>query len=307
MAARRPVGKVETCFTKIFIEKIEERRANGEDVTAPWRRLWNPALGADRNLTTDCAYRGSNVFMTAIQGYSSPFWTTRKQCEDLGGEINRQDDGKLAPYTPILFWCFPTPEQKEAGRFPFVKFYQLWNVEQTTGLEEKAAEKLEAHEGPPNNPIEAAQEVVDGWFGCPPVRYGNARAFYTPGTDSITMPDIQAFASAEAFYSTMFHEMSHATGHRTRLNRDGVTCPVRFASHDYSEEELIAEMGAGMLAAFCGIDTPETVDNSAAYLDHWLKKLKREPGMLAASGGAAQKAVDLIRGITWDKPSKSSK
>ena len=302
--SNKVASKVETCFTKMFIEKIEERRAKGEDVTAPWRRLWNPAMGADRNLLSGIAYRGSNVFMTAIQGYASPFWTTKKQCEEMGGEINRQDDGKFVPYTPILFWCFPTPEEKEAGRFPFVRFYQLWNVEQTTGLEEKAAAKLEASEGPPVNPIEAAQAIVDGWHGCPPIKYGDPRAFYTPGTDRITMPDMQAFASAEAFYSTLFHEMAHSTGHRTRLDRDGVANVARFASHDYSEEELIAEMSAGILCGHAGIDTDETVDNSASYLDHWLKKLKREPGMLSASGGAAQKAVDMIRGIKWEKASK---
>ncbi len=298
------MSKVQESFTKMFIEKIEERRAKGEDVSAPWRKLWNPAMGQNRNLDTLKAYRGGNVFMTAIQGFASPFWATRKQIAKLGGEIKRQDDGKLVPYCPILFWNFPTPEQKAECRFPFVKFYQVWNVEQTTGLEALAASKLEAETGPPVNPIEAAQAIVDGWFGCPDIGYGDARAFYNPSSDRITMPDMQAFASAEAFYSTLFHEMAHSTGHRTRLARDGVVNPVRFASHDYSEEELVAEMSAGMLAGYAGIDIPEVVENSAAYLDHWLAKLKREPGWLAASGGMAQKAVDMIRGITWEKPSK---
>jgi len=298
------MSKVQESFTKMFIEKIEERRAKGENVSAPWRKLWNPAMGQNRNLDTGKAYRGGNVFMTAIQGFASPFWATRKQVAKLGGEIKRQDDGKLVPYCPILFWSFPTPEQKADGRFPFVKFYQVWNVEQTTGLEALAASKLEGEAGPPVNPIEAAQAIVDGWFGCPDIGYGDSRAFYDPSADRITMPDMQAFASAEAFYSTLFHEMAHSTGHRKRLARDGVVNPVRFASHDYSEEELVAEMSAGMLAGYSGIDIPEVVENSAAYLDHWLAKLKREPGWLAASGGMAQKAVDMIRGITWEKPSK---
>lgn len=295
--------KVQETFTKIFIDRIEERRANGEDVTAPWRKLWNPAMGMDRNLDSGKAYRGGNVFMTAIQGYASPFWVTRKQATKLGGAINRQADGKLVPYTPILFWSFPDAEQKAAGRFPFCKFYQVWNVEQTTGLEELAASKLEAEAGEPVNPIEAAQAIVDGFHG-PTIRHGSGRACYSPSNDTVTMPDMQAFASAEAYYSTMFHELAHSTGHRTRLARDGVVNPVRFASHDYSEEELVAEMSAGMLTGFAGIDTPETVENSAAYLDHWLAKLKREPSWLASAGGQAQKAVDLIRGITWEKPAK---
>lgn len=295
--------KVQETFTKMFIEKVEERRANGESVTAPWKRCWNPALGQDRNLITGKAYRGSNVFMTAIQGHASPFWGSKKQITGAGGTINTQEDGKLVPYTPILFWNFPTPEQKAAGRFPFCKFYQVWNIEQTTGIEELAASKLEADAGEPVNPIEAAQALVDGWHGKPEIRFGDAKARYFPDSDHVSMPVMQAFDSAEAFYSTLFHELAHSSGHRTRLARDGVVNPIRFASHDYSEEELVAEMTAGMLTAATGIDTPETVESSAAYLDHWLDKLKREPSWLAASGGQAQKAADLIRGIKWEKAS----
>ena len=291
------MSKVHEAVTKMFIEKIEERRAKGENVTAPWRKLWNPALGADRNLKSGAAYRGSNVFMTAIQGYTSPFWVTAKQCADFGGTINteiRDEKTRKVPYTPIVLWVFPTEEQKAAGRFPFVKFYQVWNLEQTTGLEEIAASKLEASTGEPVNPIEAAQKIMDGWHGCPPISYGSGRAYYTPSADTITLPEMQAFDSAEAFYSTAFHEMAHATGHRSRLDREGVTNHARFASHDYSAEELVAEMTAGMLAGHAGIDTDEIVDNSAAYLDHWLAKLKADPSMLTASGGKAQKAADFI-------------
>ena len=292
--------KVHETMTRMFIERVQERRDNGEDVSAPWKRLWNPALGMDRNIVTGKAYRGSNVFMTAIQGYASPFWGTKKQLLGAGGTINRQEDGKLVPYCPILFWSFPTPEQKAAGRFPFCKFYQVWNVEQTTGLEALAASKLEGDTGEPVNPIESAQAIVDGWAGKPDIRFGDSRAYYTPGNDTVSMPEMQAFKNAEAFYSTLFHELAHAAGHRTRPGRDGVVNPVRFASHDYSEEELVAEMSAGMLAGAAGIDTPETVENSAAYLDNWLAKLKREPSWLAQAGGQAQKAADMIRGIKWE-------
>jgi antirestriction protein ArdC len=297
--------KVDETVTRMFIEKVAERRAAGENVVAPWRKMWNPLHGADRNLISGKAYRGSNVFMTAVQGFDSPFWATRKQITAAGGTIEKQDDGKNVPYTPIVLWCFPTPEQKAAGRFPFVKFYQVWNIEQTTGLEEMAAAKLEAHDGPALEPIAAAQTLVDGWHGCPPIVEGSARACYDPSRDRISVPSLAGFAAgggtAEDYYHTLFHEMGHATGHRTRLERDGVVNPVRFRSHDYSEEELIAEMTAGMLAGHTGIDSPEVVENSAAYLDHWLKVLSREPSWLAKAGGQAQKAADLIRGIRWEK------
>lgn len=308
--------KVQETVTRMFIEKIEERRANGETVAAPWRKLWNPALGADRNLITGKAYRGSNVFMTAVQGYASPFWITRKQLAKVGGSVKLSatetrfdkrtgtDVPAELPYTPILYWWFPDPANPaHEGRMPFCKFYQVWNVEQCNGIEELVAEAMEGIGGNPVNPIEEAQAIVDGFHG-PTIRHGDSRAYYTPSSDTVTMPEMAAFESAEAYYSTMFHELAHSTGHRTRLNRDGVVNPVRFASHDYSEEELIAEMTAAMVAGAAGIETPETVENSAAYLDHWLAKLKREPAWLATAGSAAQKAADLIRGIKWEKAKK---
>ena len=302
--------KVQETFAKIFIERVEERRAAG-DTVAPWRKMWNPALGMDRNLDSGAVYRGSNVFMTAIQGFESPFWVTFKQAEKLGGSIKRDENGKTPPYTPILFWKWPTPEEKEAGRMPFCRFSRLYNVEQTDGLEEKAARKLDEFEGPTLEPIAAAQAIVDGWHGCPPIAEGGGRACYNPEGDRISMPTLAAFSSgggaAEDFYHTLFHEMGHATGHRTRLNRDGVANPVRFQSHDYSEEELVAEMSAGMLAGFAGINTEAIKANSAAYLDHWLKVLRRDPLWLGKAGGQAQKAVDLIRGIKWEKAEKADK
>lgn len=311
-------AKVQETVTRMFIEKIEERRAAGEHVAAPWQKLWNPAMGADRNITTGKAYRGGNVFMLAIQGFSSPFWATEKQIKGLGGTIHTEvrdlrdrKTGEMVPttvkvpYTPVVYWNFPTKEEEAAGKFPFCRFYKVWNTEQVDGLEELVAEKLqELGTGETVNPIAEAQAIVDGWHGKPETGFGSARACYNPSADRISMPDMQAFKSGEAFYSTYFHELAHATGHRTRLNRDGVANPVRFASHDYSEEELIAEMSAAMLAGAAGIDTDEIVENSAAYLDHWLKVLKAEPGMLMKAGGAAQKACDLIRGIKWEKAAK---
>ena len=294
--------KVNAAVTKMFIDRVNERREAGENVVAPWAKPWDTRYGANRNLKSNKAYRGSNTFITAIQGYSSPLWVTNKQAIELGGSINRTDDGKLVAYTPIVFWYWPTDEERARGRFPSSRYSQVFNVEQTTGLEAHVARNMEAVGGDPINPIGEAQAMVDGWHGCPEINHGNARAYYTPGTDRITMPDMQAFRDAESYYRVLFHEMGHATGHRTRLARDGVVNPIRFASHDYSEEELVAEMTCGMLASHTGIASEKGDANSAAYLDTWLAKLKREPDWLVAAGGQAQKAADLIRGIKWEKP-----
>ncbi len=290
---------VKETISTIMIERVEARRAAGENVVAPWRMTWDPTLGMPRNLQTGHAYRGINVFMTLFQGYSSPFWITRKQVEKVGGSVNRQEDGKLVPYTPILFWKFPTKEEAEDGRRAFCRFYQVWNTEQVTGINETIEKAFSGINTEPKDPIEAAEALVAGFPGAPKIRHGDARAYYTPSDDRVSMPNRDAFESSEAYYRVLFHELTHSTGHRTRLEREGVANHAKFASHAYSEEELIAEMGASMLAGFAGIATEEADENSAAYLDHWLRKLKAEPNLLVSAAGAAQKAIDHIRNIKW--------
>jgi antirestriction protein ArdC len=99
---------------------------------------------------------------------------------------------------------------------------------------------------------------------------------------------------AEGYYSTLFHELAHSTGHSSRLARPGVTQPIRFASHEYSQEELVAEMAASFLRAFAGIDSEDLVSNSAAYIQGWLCALRKDARMLVIGGAQAQKAADWI-------------
>ena len=292
---------VKETISNIMIERVEARRAAGENVVAPWRMTWDPSLGMPRNLVTGHAYRGINVFMTMFQGYASPFWITRKQVAKVGGTIKLGEDGKNVAYTPILFWKFPTKEEADEGRRAFCRFYQVWNSEQVDGIEETVAKAFEGVTLEHKDPIAEADALVAGYPGAPEIGHGSSKAFYVPSEDRVSMPDIAAFESSEAYYRVLFHELGHSTGHRNRLERDGVANPAAFASHAYSEEELIAEMTAALLAGHAGIASEEADDNSAAYLDHWLRKLKAEPNLLVSAGGAAQKAVDHIRNIKWEK------
>ena len=111
--------------------------------------------------------------------------------------------------------------------------------------------------------------------------------------DSIKLPDQEAFTSPAEFYSTAFHELAHATGHTSRLNRKGVTEPSHFGSHDYSQEELVAEFGASMLCATARLEQ-QTIENSAAYIKGWLKALKGDKKLAVIAAGQAQKAADFI-------------
>ncbi len=113
------------------------------------------------------------------------------------------------------------------------------------------------------------------------------------------MPALEAFDTTDHYYSTLFHEMGHSTGHAERLNREGVADFDRFGSHQYAREELVAEMTAAMLSAVVGIDS--TIATSAAYLAHWRDAIASDNRLIVKAAGEAQKAADLIQGIKWEK------
>ena len=175
----------------------------------------------------------------------------------------------------------------EERKFAFLRYYTVFNLEQTEGL--KALLDL-----PPAFPIESAESIVRG-MPNPPAFEQDFRAAYIPSRDTITMPSRTAFDSQEEFYSTLFHELTHATGHAKSLAREGFDIPQQFGSESYSKEELIAEMGAAMLCGVSGI-AQSTLANSAAYLQSWIAKLKADSKLVITAASAAQKAADYIRG-----------
>ena len=105
------------------------------------------------------------------------------------------------------------------------------------------------------------------------------------------MPARELLASAEAYYATFFHELTHSTGHTSRVGRDGIMERHAFGDEDYSREELVAELGAAMLCGVTGI-SPAVLNNSAAYLANWIRVLKGDSKLLVSAASAAQKAAD---------------
>jgi antirestriction protein ArdC len=240
------------------------------------------------NLVTKKPYRGINVFLLALQGYGSQFWLTFNQAKQLGGNVRKGEHG-----TKIVFWKFDTYEKEAEGgeieerKFAFLRYFTVFNLEQTEGL--KALLEL-----PPAFPIESAESLVSG-MPNPPAFEQDSRASYIPSLDVVTMPSRKAFASQEEYYSTLFHELTHSTGHAKRLEREGFDVPQQFGSESYSKEELIAEMGSAMLCGVAGIEQ-STLANSAAYLKTWIARLRADSKLVISAASAAQKAADYIRG-----------
>ncbi len=122
-----------------------------------------------------------------------------------------------------------------------------------------------------------------------------SRAYYSPLTDSVHLPMQTKFESAEGYYGTLFHELVHSTGHAKRLARKGVVDITGFGTESYSQEELVAEIGAAFLCGTTGVDTG-TVENSASYIAGWLKSLKDDKKLVVVAAAQAQRAVDYITG-----------
>lgn len=289
-----PAAKAHASVYEIITSRIVEELEKG---VVPWRKPWRTLPPV--NLISKKPYRGINVFLLALQGYGSQYWLTFNQAKQLGGNVRKGEHG-----TKIVFWKFGTYETEtgdgdtEERKSAFLRYYTVFNLEQTEGL--KALLAL-----PPAFFIESAEEIVKG-MPNPPEFKQDFQAAYIPSRDVVMMPSRTAFESQAEYYSTLFHELTHSTGHAKRLAREGFDTPQKFASESYSREELIAEMGSAMLCGVAGIEQ-STLANSAAYLKTWIARLKADTKLVIFAASAAQKAADYIRGeSTKDSPSSKA-
>lgn len=279
---------------EVINSRIMELLERGE---IPWHRPWNSQLSMPKNLVSKKEYRGVNVFMLACQQYGSPWWLTFKQVQERNGHVRKGEKS-----TPVIFWKFidrkdsveADSEDSVNGKIPLLRYYSVFNAEQTEGVSLPADPEESVT---PFSPIEKAEQIIANMPNVPDIQYGGNKAYYRPSSDTITLPPKHTFESPEEFYNTYFHELSHATGHESRLARKSILEPSFFGSHEYSKEELVAEMGAAFLCGFSGIEQ-KTIENSAAYIQGWLKVLKSsDKTLLVHAAAQAQKASDYILNI----------
>lgn len=274
--------------------------------TAPWRKTWHGGEGP-RNLISKKPYRGVNALLLGSTSLASPYWLTFNQVRQLGGRVKKGARSEL-----VIFWKFydgrkETDEGSSGGptakrRPPILRYYHVFNVEQTEGLEKHLPPPAEEN---PFTPIETAAQIIAGMPQRPPIRHDEPSAYYAPAQDFVNLPRPETFDTPENYYAVAFHELTHATGHESRLNRAGVAGSqlAAFGSANYSREELIAEMGSAFLCAEVGIES--TLDNSTAYLKGWLGALKGDVRMIVTAAGAAQRAADFILGRNVQETAES--
>jgi len=268
---------------EIITEKIIERLNAGE---VPWHKPWTGA-GMPKNLVSKKEYRGINAFLLACQGYTSPYWLTFKQCKALGGSVQ-----KGAKSTVIVFWKqvqITDKETEEQKTIPMLRYYRVFNADQCTGLGEKVPV---AKVNPDFQPITECENIVNGMQNKPAITHQDPRAYYRPSTDTVNMPNKKTFVKPEFYYSVLFHELGHSTGHKDRLGRKDFS-EVNFGSQTYSKEELVAEMTAAFCCGHAGIEN-KTLENSTAYIQGWARKFKDNVKMVVLAAAGAQKAADYI-------------
>ena len=249
-----------------------------------------------RNLKSGKAYRGINVFLLHAMGYESPHWVTFKQAKERGGSVRKGEKS-----TPVIFWNWIDQVNKSTGKdesIPFLKRYNVFNVAQCDEID---APPVVVNERTELATLTAAQAVVDGMPKAPAIEHGYAKACYSPTEDKVMMPGRDRFDTCANYFSVLFHEMVHSTGHESRLKREGITSKAAaFGDTTYSKEELVAEMGAAYLSGHAGI-LHRTVEQSASYVAGWLKALKNDNKLVIQAAGQAQKAADHILNVKWEK------
>ena len=239
----------------------------------PWSPSWTSGAATLPRRHGGEAYQGINILLLWSQamrrGYRNPTWMTFKQALELGGNVRKGERGSMVVYAGSL-----TPKGGEDSpadgegerRIPFLKRYVVFNVEQIEGLPEGKY--------PTPEPVIQNRDERDADLDRAFAAYGVAiteqegGAYYNEQADRITMPLYESFTSGNAFYATLAHEGIHASGHKSRLDRETL--------HKYGEsiatrakEELVAEIGAAFLCAALGMEPTEREDH-AAYIDHWL-------------------------------------
>ena len=269
-------------------DKIISQLENG---IIPWEKPWTGVAGGAFNRKSKRPYSFINQCMLAHDGEYASF----KQWKELGGHVKKGEHGEF-----VVFWkILPVKEtDPDTGKtitkhIPMLRYYNVFHISQVEGVEPLKTEELHH-----TDPIKEAEELIDSYTKRENIRFTRSksdRAFYSPSGDYVSVPLLEQFPKVEEAYSTYFHELTHSTGHKSRLDRfpKDIT-EAMFGSESYSKEELVAEMGAAMILNRLGIETTKSSRNNAAYIQSWLQVLKGDVRFVTSAASKAEKAVRLI-------------
>ena len=267
----------------------------------PWSCPWDKTMtDAPRNLNTNRYYHGCNVFLLYLETANRPewegcpYWLTFKQARALGGHVKKGEKG-----TKIYFWKVTTSENEDEEEGQTKRFWMqsfvVFNAMQTDGCKwpkgRYGAWKT-PRTAPAPDPVDAAEAIVSGYPAPPEIVTGyDGRAYYRPSIDRVSMPPRETFRTAEGWYSTIFHELGHSTGHETRLARPEI-CGGDLSRINRAREELVAEMTAAFLCTRAGLELH--IENTASYIDGWRREISADPSIVMTAASRAERAARHI-------------
>ena len=262
-----------------------------EKGSIPWEKPWTGVRSGAYNRVSKKAYSLLNQMLLKHTGEYATF----KQWTDLGGHIKKGEKSEM-----VVFWKIFEKEEinsdtgeKEVQKIPMLRYYNVFHISQVEGVEPLAIPFRDVE------PIEEADKVIADYVARENIEFtecASNEAYYSPSRDCVVVPMKEQYKLINEYYSTTFHELTHSTGHKNRLDRLKSGQNAAFGSENYSKEELVAEIGSASIMNLLGIETKKTFRNSAAYIQNWLQVLKNDSKFIVSAAGRAEKAVNYIMG-----------
>ena len=273
-------------------EMVTERIiAELEKGIIPWEKTWTGVRDGAFNRITKRPYSLINQMLLQHRGEYATF----KQWSDLGGHVRKGEKSEIVVFWKILEQIDINEDtgEKELKKIPLLRYYNVFHISQVDGVEPLAPEQLNDEV----EPIEAGDKIITEYIKREHLKFVECKsnqAYYSPSNDTVVVPLKEQFQLINEWYNTTFHELSHSSGHKNRLNRLQTNAIASFGSEDYSREELTAEISSATLMSIAGIETPRTFRNSTAYIQNWLQVLRNDNKFIVSASSKAEKAVNYI-------------
>lgn len=282
-----------TNIYQMVTDRIIEQMNAG---VVPWHQPWVGGAAMAISYTTRKTYSMLNQLLLGKPGE----WLTWNQIQAKGGRVNPGAKSRFCVY------CQPVEKEQydpETGEtkpdtYLLLKWYRVFHIDDTQGIPSLCTTVTP---GSSLSPIEQAEKAIENYLSSEEgLRFCNdkesAGAYYSPSQDMVVVPMLSQYALTEEYYSTTFHEFTHSTMHEKRCNRQSEGRFSRFGDAAYSREELVAEIGSAMICNRLGIEHEKAFQNSAAYIQSWLKALKNDNKMIVWAAKKAEEAARYILG-----------
>ena len=266
-------------ITNQIIEQVEKG-------AMPWVKPWRVDASADKNIISQKPYQGINrliLGMTSMmRGFDTPVWGTYKHWESLGAQVRKGEKGtKIVFFKPVAK-SEADAEGNESKGYAVLKGYWVFNASQVDGI---AIMRPETDNNAFQDVALAEERIIK--TGAV-IRHGGDAAFFAPSADAIQMPNKSSFDTESSYYATIFHELTHWSGAKHRLDR---VFGKKFGDSKYAFEELVAEMGAAFL---CQDHSIQGELRHAGYISNWLNCMREDSKAIFKAAALAQKAADYI-------------